>query len=119
LSNGISGSGSESASGSDASDASQFLTVRFQHVQDEHGNHVIVGREGKLARCEDEVRLLTDAFLRTNLLQPIRTPGAVQGFGVLIAVDELEDALVVRQVSEVRLDIPGDPSLTSSAHPEC
>jgi hypothetical protein len=36
----------------------------------------------------------------------------VQGFGVLIAVDELEDALVVRQVSEVRLDVPGDPSLT-------
>jgi hypothetical protein len=25
----------------------------------------------------------------------------VQGFGVLIAVDELEDALIVRQVSEV------------------
>ncbi|KAJ7134353.1 hypothetical protein C8R44DRAFT_610147 [Mycena epipterygia] len=85
----VSGSGSESASasasGSDASDASQFLTVRFQHLQDEHGHHVIVGREGKLSRCEDE---------------PIRTPGAVQGFGVLIAVDELEDALVVRQVSE-------------------
>jgi light-regulated signal transduction histidine kinase (bacteriophytochrome) len=33
-------------------------------------------------------------------LQPIRTPGAVQAFGVLIAVDEQEDALVVRQVSE-------------------
>ncbi|KAJ6584688.1 hypothetical protein B0H19DRAFT_926655 [Mycena capillaripes] len=62
-----------------------LLTVRFQHVTDEDGHHVIVGREGKLARCEDE---------------PIRTPGAVQGFGVLIAVDELEDALVVRQVSE-------------------
>jgi hypothetical protein len=37
----------------------------------------------------------------TNSPQPIRSPGAVQGFGVLIAVDELEDALVVRQVSEV------------------
>jgi len=35
------------------------------------------------------------------LLQPIRTPGAVQGFGVLVALDELEDTLVVRQVSEV------------------
>jgi len=34
-------------------------------------------------------------------LQPIRTPGAVQGFGVLIAVAEVEDALVVRQISEV------------------
>ncbi|KAJ7043873.1 phytochrome-like protein [Mycena alexandri] len=87
LSNQVSGSGSESASasGSDASDISHLLTVRFQHVQDEHGHHVIVGREGKLARCEDE---------------PIRAPGAVQGFGVLIVVDELEDALIVRQVSE-------------------
>ncbi|KAJ7714204.1 hypothetical protein B0H16DRAFT_1808320 [Mycena metata] len=85
LSNQVSGSGSESASGSDASDVSHLLTVRFQHVQDENGHHVIVGREGKLARCEDE---------------PIRAPGAVQGFGVLVVVDELEDALVVRQVSE-------------------
>ncbi|KAJ7134984.1 hypothetical protein C8R43DRAFT_894662 [Mycena crocata] len=85
LSNGVPSSGSASASGSDGSDASHFLTIRFKHLQDEHGNHVIVGREGKLARCEDE---------------PIRTPGAVQGFGVLIAVDELEDALVVHQVSE-------------------
>ncbi|KAF7322650.1 ATP-binding cassette transporter [Mycena chlorophos] len=83
VSNGISGSLSGSASGSDASE--QFMTVRFQHLQDDHGHHVIVGREGKLSRCEDE---------------PIRTPGAVQGFGVLIAVEELDDALIVRQVSE-------------------
>ncbi|KAF8208676.1 hypothetical protein K438DRAFT_1812696 [Mycena galopus ATCC 62051] len=80
----LSGSGSESQSGSEVSDAS-LLSVRFQHVTDENGHHLIVGREGKLSSCEDE---------------PIRTPGAVQGFGVLIAVDELEDALVVRQVSE-------------------
>ncbi|KAJ7695709.1 phytochrome-like protein [Mycena rosella] len=79
-------------SGSDATDVSQFLTVRFEHVQDEHGHHIIVGREGKLSRCEDE---------------PIRAPGAVQGFGVLIVVDELEDALVVRQVSENAEEILG------------
>ncbi|KAJ7718110.1 hypothetical protein DFH07DRAFT_860520 [Mycena maculata] len=93
LSSGASGYGTGSASeaasgsvsGSEASDLSALLTVRFQHVQDKDGHHVIVGREGKLARCEDE---------------PIRTPGAVQGFGVLIVVDELEDVLVVRQVSE-------------------
>ncbi|KAJ7163265.1 hypothetical protein C8R46DRAFT_1177450 [Mycena filopes] len=84
-SNQVSGSGSDSACGSDASDISHLLTVRFEHIQDEHGHHVIVGREGKLSQCEDE---------------PIRAPGAVQGFGVLIVVDELEDALVVRQVSE-------------------
>lgn len=62
-----------------------LFTVRFQAMQDEHGHHVVLGREGKLTRCEDE---------------PIRTPGAVQGFGVLIVVDEKEDVLVVRQVSE-------------------
>ncbi|KAK7048150.1 ATP-binding cassette transporter [Favolaschia claudopus] len=89
-----SGSESQSASGSDASDASQFLTVRFQHLTDENGHHLILGREGKLSRCEDE---------------PIRTPGAVQGFGVLIAVDELEDALVVRQVSENAEELLGLP----------
>ncbi|KAJ3753797.1 hypothetical protein EV360DRAFT_96883 [Lentinula raphanica] len=55
------------------------VSVRFQHMRDEHGHHVITGREGKLTRCEDE---------------PIRTPGAVQGFGVLIVVEEVEDALV-------------------------
>ncbi|KAJ7274030.1 phytochrome-like protein [Mycena rebaudengoi] len=62
-----------------------LTTTRLRHVQDEHGHHVVVGRDGVLARCEDE---------------PIRTPGAIQGFGVLIVVDEVNDALVVRQVSE-------------------
>jgi hypothetical protein len=51
LSNGM----SDSVSGSDASDASRFVTVRFQHIEDANGNHVVTGREGKLSRCEDEV----------------------------------------------------------------
>ncbi|CAE6351543.1 unnamed protein product [Rhizoctonia solani] len=79
---------SQAVSSSGASEESQELvTVRFQHVQDEDGHHVVVGREGRLARCEDE---------------PIRVPGAVQGFGVLIAVEEDYETgnLVVRQVSE-------------------
>ncbi|KAF9267585.1 hypothetical protein L218DRAFT_1074312 [Marasmius fiardii PR-910] len=67
-------------------------TVRFRHVQDEHGHHVVTGREGQLTSCEDE---------------PIRTPGAVQGFGVLIAVKELEDRLLVRQVSENATELLG------------
>ncbi|KAJ7714208.1 hypothetical protein B0H16DRAFT_1742790 [Mycena metata] len=90
----VSGLGSEPASSSDASNTSHLLTVRFEHVQDEYGHHVIVGREGTLARCEDE---------------PIRTPGAVQGFGVLIVVNELEDTLLVRQVSENAEEILGLP----------
>ncbi|KAH7336765.1 hypothetical protein B0J17DRAFT_718687 [Rhizoctonia solani] len=79
---------SQAVSTSGTSDESQELvTVRFQHVQDEDGHHVVVGREGRLTRCEDE---------------PIRVPGAVQGFGVLVAVEEDYDTgnLVVRQVSE-------------------
>ncbi|KEP47962.1 putative phytochrome-like histidine kinase [Rhizoctonia solani 123E] len=68
-------------------ESQELVTVRFQHVEDEDGHHVVVGREGRLTRCEDE---------------PIRVPGAVQGFGVLIAVEEDFETgnLVVRQVSE-------------------
>ncbi|KAF8505369.1 phytochrome-like protein [Hysterangium stoloniferum] len=63
-----------------------LTTYRFEHVQSGDGeHHVIVGREGNLTRCEDE---------------PIRVPGAVQGFGVLIALQEVDNFLVVRQVSE-------------------
>ncbi|CAE6413025.1 unnamed protein product [Rhizoctonia solani] len=88
---------SQTVSTSGASDESQELvTVRFQHVQDEDGHHVVVGREGRLARCEDE---------------PIRVPGAVQGFGVLIAVEEDYETgnLVVRQVSENAGELLGLP----------
>lgn len=80
-----------------------YVSFRFQTMQDENGNHVVVGREGKLLRCEDEVRhlLFLDVSIQRSIVQPICTPGAVQGFGVLIAIDELEDTLVVHQVSEV------------------
>jgi hypothetical protein len=65
-----------------------IVTFRFEHSENSDGHHVVVGREGKLRRCEDE---------------PITTPGAVQGFGVLIVLeDDYETGdLVVRQVSEV------------------
>ncbi|KZS90438.1 hypothetical protein SISNIDRAFT_415403 [Sistotremastrum niveocremeum HHB9708] len=70
------------------------VSFRFEHVQNADGHHVIVGREGKLLRCEDE---------------PIRVPGAVQGYGVLIAVEEDENLgnLVVRQVSENAAELLG------------
>ncbi len=60
-----SGSPSNSDSGSseslsETSDDGQLLTVRFQAVQDEHGHHVVVGREGLLTKCEDEVRIIKD-----------------------------------------------------------
>ncbi|KAG2010111.1 atypical/HisK protein kinase [Coprinopsis cinerea AmutBmut pab1-1] len=76
------------------SSGEHHMTVQFEHVETEDGHHVIMGREGKLQRCEDE---------------PIRTPGAVQGFGVLIALDDLEDVLLVRQVSENATEMLGLP----------
>ncbi|TYJ55053.1 hypothetical protein B9479_004276 [Cryptococcus floricola] len=63
------------------------FTARFEHVMTEDGHHVINGREGVLKKCEDE---------------PITTPGAVQGFGVLMVLEEDEESgkLAIRQVSE-------------------
>ncbi|GJE97693.1 histidine kinase-like protein [Phanerochaete sordida] len=86
-------SGSCDSVGTGTSSEGPHITFRYQHIQDEEGHHLIVGREGKLTRCEDE---------------PIRTPGAVQGFGVLIAVEEEDDGnLTVRQVSENSTEILG------------
>jgi hypothetical protein len=56
-------------------------------VVTDNGHAIITGREGeKLQYCEDE---------------PIRIPGAIQSFGVMIALrEEAQDQLVVRIVSE-------------------
>ncbi|KAG8853487.1 Light-sensor Protein kinase [Serendipita sp. 411] len=64
-----------------------LVTMRFEHTEDENGHHILTGREGNLTKCEDE---------------PIRVPGAVQGFGVLLVLhdDNTSGQLKVRQVSE-------------------
>ncbi|KAI5242638.1 hypothetical protein E4T43_04649 [Aureobasidium subglaciale] len=64
-----------------------LITARFKHVVSEGGHAIITGRDGDtLQRCEDE---------------PIHIPGAVQGFGLLIALEEeSEGKLIVRVVSE-------------------
>ena len=64
-----------------------IMTARFKHVVSEGGHAVITGRDGEtLQRCEDE---------------PIHIPGAVQGFGLLIALEEEQEGkLIVRVVSE-------------------
>ncbi|KAI9835940.1 MAG: hypothetical protein M1819_001838 [Sarea resinae] len=69
------------------SDTGDLYTSRFKHVLTEEGHAVITGRDGdRLQRCEDE---------------PIHIPGAIQGFGVLVALqEEGEGKLVVRVVSE-------------------
>lgn len=52
-------SGSGSAGGSyaiaDNPEENAHVTFRYQHVEHDDGSHLIVGREGKLTRCEDEV----------------------------------------------------------------
>jgi hypothetical protein len=91
------GAGSTATSGANASayaastrsndETGPLLTARFRHIVTEGGHAVITGRDGEtLQRCEDE---------------PIHIPGAVQGFGLLIALEEqAESKLVVRVVSE-------------------
>jgi len=34
-----------------------FATTGYRHETDENGNHVVIGREGEIRRCEDEVRI--------------------------------------------------------------
>lgn len=74
-------------------DDAGFVTTRFQHVTTEDGHAVITGRDGTLQRCEDE---------------PIHTPGAVQGFGLLVVLrEDAEGRLSVRIVSENSKQIIG------------
>lgn len=46
---------SESSSQLSSEADEPVMTVRFEHVTTEDGHHVVVGREGKLQKCEDEV----------------------------------------------------------------
>ncbi len=69
------------------------LTARFKHIVTDGGHAVITGRDGDtLQRCEDE---------------PIHIPGAIQSFGVLMALREEAGKLVVRVVSENSAKILG------------
>ncbi|KAM0584298.1 hypothetical protein ACHAP6_007492 [Verticillium nonalfalfae] len=69
-----------------AVDGHSLVTTRFRHVMTDEGHAVIVGRDADLQRCEDE---------------PIHTPGAVQGFGLLLALrEDQEGRFVVRYASE-------------------
>ncbi|SCV69208.1 BQ2448_2228 [Microbotryum intermedium] len=69
------------------SDMPLLMTARFEHsIAPDGSHHVLTGRDGVMERCEDE---------------PIRVPGAIQAFGVLIAFEEQPDGtLRVQQVSE-------------------
>ncbi|OIW24822.1 hypothetical protein CONLIGDRAFT_647908 [Coniochaeta ligniaria NRRL 30616] len=63
-----------------------YYALRFKHVVTDEGHAVITGRDGTMQRCEDE---------------PIHTPGAIQAFGLLIALrEEADGSFQVRYVSE-------------------
>ncbi|KAJ5543728.1 hypothetical protein N7513_007236 [Penicillium frequentans] len=70
------------------------VTTRFKHVETEGGPAIITGRDGEAFQyCEDE---------------PIRFPGAVQRFGLMIVMrEESPNHLVVRIVSENSTQIMG------------
>ncbi|KAF3761479.1 red/farred photochromic bili protein photoreceptor [Cryphonectria parasitica EP155] len=81
----FSSSGRESA-GISESVLDGLTTTRFKHVMTDDGHLVITGTDGTLQRCEDE---------------PIHTPGAVQSFGLLLAIREEPDGrFTVRYASE-------------------
>ena len=67
--------------------AGSLITARFKHAVTEGGHAVITGRDGDtIQRCEDE---------------PISIPGAIQSFGLLIALHEEDGGkFKVRIVSE-------------------
>jgi light-regulated signal transduction histidine kinase (bacteriophytochrome) len=84
-------SGTLPDNGEDTNDG--YMTARFSHVMTEDGHAVITGRAGEpLQRCEDE---------------PIHVPGAIQNFGMLVALAEEDGKYIVRVVSENSADIIG------------
>jgi light-regulated signal transduction histidine kinase (bacteriophytochrome) len=64
----------------------EYTTTRFTHVMTEEGHAIITGHDGdKLQRCEDE---------------PIHIPGAIQTFGLIIALEEEDGKFLVKIASE-------------------
>ena len=45
------------STGSGESGEGPHIAFRYAHVEDDNGHHLIIGREGKLTKCEDEVRV--------------------------------------------------------------
>lgn len=83
-----------------------FFTAGYSHGTDESGYRVAIGPESDAPVLEDEVRISQrhpHTFRLTRIFQGIRTPGAIQGFGVMVVVaeDTYAGTLAVRQVSEV------------------
>ncbi|CCX07160.1 Similar to Cyanobacterial phytochrome B; acc. no. Q9R6X3 [Pyronema omphalodes CBS 100304] len=73
-----------------------FLTARHRHVSTDDGHMIVTGISGaeRMQRCEDE---------------PIHIPGAIQGFGCLVVLKEIQEdgILDIRVVSENSREIIG------------
>ncbi|KAI5778108.1 hypothetical protein EDC01DRAFT_374673 [Geopyxis carbonaria] len=77
------------------SEKTGFYTAKHKHAESKDGHMIVTGVSGSetIQKCEDE---------------PIHIPGAVQGFGCLVAFNELDDGILdVRVVSENSHDIIG------------
>ncbi|KAJ5924120.1 CheY-like superfamily [Penicillium verhagenii] len=88
-------------------EAQSHVTTRFKHILVENGHAIITGTDGSsLQSCEDE---------------PIRVPGAIQSFGVIIALQEKPpDQLIVRVVSENSSELMGySPTQMFELHSFC
>ena len=48
-----------------------LVTFRFDHREDGDGHHIVIGREGKLSRCEDEVRTALCIFYPRFRILPL------------------------------------------------
>lgn len=87
------GTGIYSVGDNTVGDKPGLVTARFKHVITDGGHAIITGRDGDtLQLCEDE---------------PIRIPGAVQSFGLLVALREEGGKFLVRVASENSKDIIG------------
>ena len=51
------GSDLKSAESSAEGEPGDFITTRYRHETDPNGNHLVIGREGDIRKCEDEVRI--------------------------------------------------------------
>ncbi|KAJ5925336.1 CheY-like superfamily [Penicillium verhagenii] len=90
-----------------STEAQSHVTTRFEHILVENGHAIITGTdESSFRSCEDE---------------PIRIPGAIQSFGVIIALEENPpDQLIVRVISENSSELLGySPNQMFELHSFC
>lgn len=83
---GLEGSGKSSVSSFNVSSTNSggpIVTMRFEHQEDVNGHHVLIGREGELTKCEDEVSAfvlpsnISVTFPHSQYEYPVQSRGSV------------------------------------------